>query len=173
MSELDLAVTRRLVIPAREIAESASRSSGPGGQHVNKSNTRVTLRWNIRQSSVLGEAERARLLHRLGPALTREGELVVHADGERSRARNLAAARRRLAERVARRARDSGRAVRLDPMNPADRRLIHLALRDVDDIATMSTGEGRYRQVVVVPEGAPDFDKAKREAEVAASRSGS
>jgi ribosome-associated protein len=101
MGDFDLAVTSRLTIPAREIAELASRASGPGGQHVNKSNTRVTLRWNIRHSPVLLSEQRARLLHRLGPVLTRDGELVVHADGERSRARNLAAARRRLAERVA------------------------------------------------------------------------
>jgi len=101
MGDFDLAVTSRLAIPAREIVQLASRASGPGGQHVNKSNTRVTLRWNIRRSAVLREDERARLLHRLGPVLTRDGELVVHADGERSRARNLASARRRLAERVA------------------------------------------------------------------------
>jgi spoIIIJ-associated protein len=73
-----------------------------------------------------------------------------------------------LAERVARRARESGRPVKLDAMNGRDRRLIHLALRDEADIATMSTGTGRYRQVVVVPEGAPEFEEARREAEAAA-----
>ncbi|MEE9607108.1 MAG: R3H domain-containing nucleic acid-binding protein, partial [Myxococcota bacterium] len=73
----------------------------------------------------------------------------------------------RLAERVAGRARQTGRAVALDPMNASDRRLIHVALREEDDVATMSVGEGRYRQVVVVPEGAPDFDKARRQAQAA------
>ena len=76
-----------------------------------------------------------------------------------------------LAQRAARRARESGRAVALDAMNPKDRRAIHLALRDDDGIATMSMGEGRYRQVVVVPEGAPEFDDALRESEAAATRS--
>jgi spoIIIJ-associated protein len=76
----------------------------------------------------------------------------------------------RLAERVAKRARDMGRTVRLDPMNGRDRRQIHLALRDDPEVATMSTGEGRYRQVLVVPKGAPEFEQARREAEAAASR---
>jgi spoIIIJ-associated protein len=77
----------------------------------------------------------------------------------------------KLAEKVARRARETGRSVRLDPMNGRDRRIIHLALRDAEDVATMSTGEGRYRQVVVVPEGAPEFEEARRESEKAAQRS--
>ncbi len=68
-----------------------------------------------------------------------------------------------LAQRVAKRARDTGRSVALDPMNARDRRLIHVALRDEEDIATMSMGEGRYRQVMVVPEGAPEFDEANRQ----------
>jgi spoIIIJ-associated protein len=76
----------------------------------------------------------------------------------------------RLADRVAKRARETGRAVALDPMNGRDRRLIHIALRDQDDIATMSIGEGRYRQVVVVPEGAPEYEQARREAAAAADR---
>jgi spoIIIJ-associated protein len=79
----------------------------------------------------------------------------------------------RLAERVARRARETGRAVALDPMNGKDRRLIHIALREEGDIATMSIGEGRYRQVVVVPEGAPEYEQARREAAAAAERSDS
>lgn len=69
----------------------------------------------------------------------------------------------RIAKRVARRARESGRSVALDPMNARDRRLVHLALRDEEEIATMSMGEGRYRQVLVVPRGAPEFEEASRE----------
>ena len=78
----------------------------------------------------------------------------------------------KLAQRVARRALETGRVVRLDPMNGRDRRIIHLALRDEEDVATMSSGEGRYRQVVVVPEGAPEFEEAQRESEAAAERTG-
>ena len=63
-----------------------------------------------------------------------------------------------------------GRTVRLDPMNGRDRRQIHLALRDNPEVATMSTGEGRYRQVLVVPKGAPEYEQARREAAAAANR---
>jgi len=61
----DLRVRRGLVIPAGELHASASRSGGPGGQHVNKSNTRVTLRWNIETSEALSDRQRALLRSRL------------------------------------------------------------------------------------------------------------
>jgi len=96
----DLRVRRGLVIPAGELRASASRSSGPGGQHVNKSNTRVTLRWNIETSEALSDRQRALLLSRLDHRLTRAGELVLHADRARSRTRNLERARERLVEVV-------------------------------------------------------------------------
>jgi ribosome-associated protein len=93
----DLRVRRGLVIPAGELRALASRSSGPGGQHVNTSSTRVTLRWNIETSEVLSDRQRALLLSRLDHRLTRGGELVLHAGRARSRARNLEGARERLA----------------------------------------------------------------------------
>lgn len=101
MAAEDLEVGHGLVIPASELRETASRSSGPGGQHVNKASTRVSLRWSVTRSEALGPARRARLIARLGARLTRSGDLVVHADGARSRARNRDAARERLAELVA------------------------------------------------------------------------
>jgi hypothetical protein len=52
-------------------------------------------------------------------------------------------------------------------MNGRDRRLIHIALRDVEDIATISVGEGRYRQVMIAPEGSPEFEQASRESDSA------
>lgn len=94
--------------------------------------------------------------------------VVVDVEGDAEARESLMTS---LAQRVARRARETGRAVALDPMNGRDRRMVHLALRDESDVATMSVGEGRYRQVVVVPEGAPEYEKARREAEEAASRS--
>ena len=78
----------------------------------------------------------------------------------------------RLAERAAQRARETGRAVALDPMNPGDRRVIHVALRETQGIATMSVGLGRYRQVVVVPEGAPEYEQARRQAETSSQGNG-
>ena len=87
-------------IPIAEIVERASRSSGPGGQHVNTSSTRVSLRWNIRDSKGLSEEARAQLMARLRPKLSREGVLIVHSDRHRSRQRNLDAAYERLYESV-------------------------------------------------------------------------
>jgi spoIIIJ-associated protein len=75
----------------------------------------------------------------------------------------------RVAERAAERARESGRTVALDPMGPRDRRSIHVALRDADGVATMSSGEGRDRQVLVVPEGAPEYEEAQSASESSGS----
>lgn len=88
-------------IPASELVEQASRSGGPGGQHVNTSSTRVTLRWNLRETRGLRPEARARALARLATRLTRAGEIVLHADSHRSRRRNQQDARERLQALVA------------------------------------------------------------------------
>lgn len=95
-----LVVQPGLRIPADELHETASRSSGPGGQHVNKTETRVTLRWNAVDSHALSGEQRRRLLAQLGSRLTRRGHVVVHAQQFRSRSRNRKLARERLAELV-------------------------------------------------------------------------
>lgn len=66
----------------------------------------------------------------------------------------------RLADRAIKRAKETGRSIALDPMNSRDRRAIHVTIREVEGVATMSIGEGRYRQVLVVPEGAPEYEEA-------------
>lgn len=91
-----------------------------------------------------------------------EERVVVDIEGNTTGREDFMAG---LAERAARRARKTGRAVALDPMNGRDRRLIHIALRDVDDVATVSVGEGRYRQVMIAPEGTPEFERAQDESE--------
>ncbi len=83
--------------------------------------------------------------------------IVVDAEGDRERREAFLG---RMAERAARRAKDTGRSVALDPMNGRDRRGIHIALRGMEGVATMSVGEGLYRQVVVVPEGADEYEEA-------------
>lgn len=95
----DLRVDDTLVIPANELSWRFSRSSGPGGQHVNTSDTRVELTWNVAASGVLGEQRRAELVRRLGDRLD-DGRLSVTASEFRSQLRNREAARLRLAALV-------------------------------------------------------------------------
>ena len=87
-----------------------------------------------------------------------EGRVVIDVEGDQAQREGVL---ERAADRAANRALDSGRAVALEPMNAKDRRIVHMALRDTEDIATMSIGEGSYRQVVVVPEGAPEYEEAR------------
>jgi spoIIIJ-associated protein len=86
------------------------------------------------------------------------GRVVVDVEGDSDERESSLST---LAGRAADRASDSGRSVALDPMNSRDRRTVHVALRDTERIATMSIGEGRYRQVLVVPEGASQYDEAQ------------
>ncbi|MFP6606370.1 MAG: R3H domain-containing nucleic acid-binding protein [Myxococcota bacterium] len=72
--------------------------------------------------------------------------------------------------RAAGRAKDTGRSVALDPMNGRDRRALHVAVRDIEGVITMSIGTGRYRQVVIVPEGAPEYEEAAQAAQEAEQR---
>mgnify|MGYP000887197265 CR=1 FL=1 len=69
----------------------------------------------------------------------------------------------RLADRAVKRAKETSRSIALDPMNGRDRRTIHIKIKEVEAVATMSIGEGRYRQVLVVPEGAPEYEDAVSE----------
>ncbi|MDQ3963994.1 MAG: aminoacyl-tRNA hydrolase [Actinomycetota bacterium] len=97
-----LQVTRSLTIPDRELKVSFSPSGGPGGQHANRSSTRVTLEWNVASSSALGPRQRARLLRVLGHRLGADGTLRVVSDARRSQLRNRADAEQRMALLVAR-----------------------------------------------------------------------
>jgi spoIIIJ-associated protein len=60
-----------------------------------------------------------------------------------------------LAHRLAEKARRTGKPVAVDPMSPADRRVIHVALADVEGLTTRSEGEGIHRHLVIIPTGAP------------------
>ncbi len=83
--------------------------------------------------------------------------VVLDAEGDADRREELL---ERVAERAASRAEKTGRTIGLDPMNSRDRRIVHVALRDQRDVATMSEGSGRYRRVLVVPKGAPEYEEA-------------
>jgi ribosome-associated protein len=71
-----------------ELQFTTSRSSGPGGQNVNKVNTKVTLRWDVKNSALLSAEEKAVLLQKFSSRLTTEGELLLSAQEKRSQLQN-------------------------------------------------------------------------------------
>jgi ribosome-associated protein len=96
----DLVINDQLTIPAGELEITASRSSGPGGQHVNKADTRIQVRWNVTGSAVLSDAQRGRLQRNLASRLTEQGDLLLACDTHRSQRRNREEALQRLAALV-------------------------------------------------------------------------
>ena len=76
-------------IPAWEYELSFSRSSGPGGQNVNKVNSKATLRWNPSRSSLLPGNSRERFIERFASRLTEQGELLLSSDRLRDQKRNI------------------------------------------------------------------------------------
>src|SRR5688500_17281689 len=97
-----LIVNESVAIPRSELDVSVSRSSGAGGQHVNKTSSRVEIFWNFPSSGAVSDEERARLMTRLASKLTTEGSIRVVASDMRSQSRNRDLAEERLAELVRR-----------------------------------------------------------------------
>jgi ribosome-associated protein len=89
-----LVVTDSVRIPRHELQFSFSASGGPGGQHANKAATRAELMFDVETSSALSDAQRSRVLAKLGPVVR------VVADDERSQLRNRSLAEERLAAKV-------------------------------------------------------------------------
>jgi ribosome-associated protein len=83
-----LFVTPFLRIPPGELELTYVRSSGPGGQNVNKVNSKAVLRWNLQASPSVLEWMRAKLIERLGPKLTRAGEIILTSDRYRDQLQN-------------------------------------------------------------------------------------
>lgn len=95
-----LAVTPALTIPRAELTERFSRASGPGGQGVNTTDSRVELSWDVGRSAVLSDTQRERVMGRLAERLV-DGVLTVVASENREQRRNRDAAAKRLAALVA------------------------------------------------------------------------
>jgi len=93
-------ITGTLAIDPAEVHESFIRAAGPGGQHVNTTSSAVQLRFDVRHSPSLPADVRARLERLAGQRLTRDGVLVLLAQGQRSQKRNREEALARLVELV-------------------------------------------------------------------------
>lgn len=96
-----LEINKNLRVPLREFSFSFSRSSGAGGQNVNKVNTRVTLRWNVAASPSLSAGVRQRFLERYRRRITQDGEFVLHSQRFRDQGRNVADSLERLRKMLA------------------------------------------------------------------------
>jgi len=95
-----LPIHDHLTIPGADLSYEFSRSGGPGGQHVNTTDTRVRLRFALAACAALHPAVKARIRAAVPGMLTSDGELLIVSDRNRSRQRNLDDARQRLADLV-------------------------------------------------------------------------
>jgi ribosome-associated protein len=95
-----LVVNPSLIIPRGELVYRASRSSGAGGQHVNKTSSRIEIEWNV-LTAALDDDIRSRILSRLKSRIAADGTIRVVASDTRSQARNREIAQGRLIELIA------------------------------------------------------------------------
>jgi len=93
-------VARNIEIPLREIRVRTSRSSGPGGQHVNKVETQVELRWDVENSEALSDVQKKRVVTELGHRLIGGHVLRIRSSAGRSQTANRRVAQERLGDLV-------------------------------------------------------------------------
>lgn len=85
-----LVVNSKLSVPLREFTFTFARSSGPGGQNVNKVNTKATLRWSVKSTKSLPADVKGRFLERYRRRITTDGDLVMTSQRFRDQGRNVA-----------------------------------------------------------------------------------
>jgi ribosome-associated protein len=98
----DLRISSRVTLPSQDLSWSASRSSGPGGQNVNRVASKVDLRFDLDGTRALSPAVKARLRALAGNQLDKEGQVMITSQATREQARNLEDARDKLASLVRR-----------------------------------------------------------------------
>lgn len=117
-----LIITPILQIPLREFEFTFARSSGPGGQNVNKVSSKALLRWPVLRSPTLPDAVRARLLAKYGRRVTSAGDLLVSSDRFRDAGRNVADCLEKLRGMLLDAASPPKRRVRTKPSRSSKRR---------------------------------------------------
>ena len=96
----DIPVKHDIIIPGHELEITTTRAGGPGGQHVNKTDSRVIIRWNIHTTIALNDIQKERVMQKLHNILTAEGDLIVQNGASRSQQQNKKAALAQVAQIV-------------------------------------------------------------------------
>ena len=96
----DVVIKNGIVIPDHELEITASRAGGPGGQHVNKTSTRITVRWNLFNTTALNDIQKERVQKNLQAEITSDGDILVHNRESRSQQQNKKLALAQLAKKI-------------------------------------------------------------------------
>jgi ribosome-associated protein len=117
-----LQVNNRIQIPEDELRFSYAQSPGPGGQNVNKVNTKAILHWNLEESAELPDDVRRRFLKHFGNRVNRRGEFVIQSSRFRERERNIRDCRAKLRDMLAEVAKPPKRRIPTKPTKSSKRR---------------------------------------------------
>ena len=96
----DICVQNGVRIPSSELVIKACRASGAGGQHVNKTSTKVQITWHLLSSFALDDEQKQRLTERLRNRINKAGFITCSVDETRSQSKNIELAKERLAEMI-------------------------------------------------------------------------